>query len=81
MEGKKQYSHYKRYYDSLSPEEKRRHSQYNIQRNREKIKKVTVGLSHEMDAALTDFISRNGYKSKNAFIIELIKKEIGYEGK
>lgn len=65
-------------YSELSDEQKRKSIEASTRYNREVAARTTIKMSKELDAAMMDYIHRNGYTSKNNFILELIKKEIGW---
>lgn len=65
-------------YSELSYEQKRKAIEAATRYNREVAARTTIKMSRELDAAMIKYMQEHGYKSKNSFIIELIKREIGW---
>lgn len=68
-------------YSELTEEQRKKNIAYASRYNREVAARTSVKMSKEMDAAMVKYMTENGYKSKNGFIISLIKKEIGWDEK
>lgn len=66
-------------YKDFTPEQKRKNIEYSIKYNREVAARTTIKMTKEMDQSMMEYIKGHGYKSKNSFILELIKKEIGFK--
>ena len=65
-------------YSEFSPEQKRKAIEAATKYNREVAARTTIKMSKELDAAMIEYMGKNGYRSKNNFILELIKREIGF---
>ena len=66
-------------YKDFTPEQKRKIIEYSTKYNREVAARTTIKMSKELDRLMMEYIKEHGYKSKNSFILELIKKEIGWK--
>ena len=65
-------------YSDFSPEQKKKSIEAATRYNREAAARTTIKMSKELDNAMMNYIRKNGYTSKNNFILELIKREIGW---
>lgn len=65
-------------YSELSDEQKRKSIEAATRYNREVAARTTIKMSKDLDAAMIEYMQSHGFKSKNSFIIELIKREIGW---
>lgn len=66
-------------YKDFTPDQKKKIIEYSTKYNREVAARTTIKMTKEMDHAMMKYIKEHGYKSKNSFILELIKKEIGWK--
>lgn len=66
-------------YKDFTPEQKRKIIEYSTKYNREVASRTTIKMSKKLDQSMMEYIKEHGYKSKNSFILELIKKEIGWK--
>lgn len=62
----------------VSEEARQRQIERATRYNREVAAMTTIKMSKELNAAMMKYINDNGFKSKNSFILGLIKKEIGW---
>lgn len=63
-------------YKDFTTEQKKKIIEYSTKYNREVAARTTIKMTKQLDHAMMEYIKEHGYKSKNSFILELIKKEI-----
>lgn len=68
-------------YNELTEDQKKKAIAAVQKYTKEKTARTTIKMSKEFDAAMMKYIEDNGYRSKNNFILELIREKIDYYGK